>query len=184
MPRFCDTCGARLCGDPFESVAGCLVPRAYVETLRRIHDELCDSAEPADWVRMRNADRALAACEDLNREVLHAADRLRSGDERDLVGLLSRGRAFELLEDLPTREPWVSDLRVAVWQLVSDLERAQVLREYELLERKAKRAAMFGDARKQVKAWQDCVFWLETHGHPRKDELTRQVRDLLAAATT
>jgi hypothetical protein len=129
----------------------------------------------------------LVACEELNREVLDCADRLREGRERDLAGLMTRGRAEELLDALPHDIPGLPDLRCALFTLVSDLERRQQVRECELLEEKAAKLSMFAADRRELrraeKAWQDVIFWLSRHQHPEKDTLlARAQAELLELA--
>ncbi len=177
---FCARCGARVAGDPFDTLSACLVPEAFTRELRHLLNVL-----PDDDARLAEMDDALAACEDLNREILHCAERLQRNDERDWIGLLSRARAHELLERLPLKETWISDLRVAVWTLVSDLERKEHDAVYRRLEEKAARASFVAvDARSRAraeKAWRECLFWLSRNAHPERDELIRQAEAALAA---
>lgn len=168
---YCPSCGVRLAGDPFDTLSACLTPPGFVRELRSTVRVLPDGAE------MREAEDNLIACEELDREILNCADRLRAGDERDIAGLMTRGRATELLDALPLDMPGLSDLRVAVWRLVSDLERwderARLDREWDKLEQKAARHGFAMNHKRAVAAWQDCLFWLSRNQHPEGERLRK-----------
>lgn len=181
LPRFCPACGARLSGFDFDTLPACLVPASYIRRLRETEYEMADAGREGAF---RRAQAHVIACEELNREVLDCADRLREGTERDLAGLMTRGRAEELLDALPRDVPGLPDLRCALFTLVADLEQRQRLREIELLEEKAAKLSMFAADRRGVrraeKAWQDVIFWLSRHSHPERDTLLARAQAELA----
>lgn len=182
LPRFCPACGARLSGLDFDTLPACLVPASYIRRLRETEYEMADAGREGAF---RRAQDHVIACEELNREVLDCGDRLREGTERDLAGLMTRGRAEELLDALPRDVPGLPDLRCALFTLVADLEQRQRLREVELLEDKAAKLSMFAADRRGVrraeKAWQDVIFWLSRHSHPERDTLLARAQAELAA---
>src|SRR5690554_3231728 len=92
---FCGRCGARVQGDPFESVSHCLIPRRKLEELW----EAWQIGEPGN-LRTHQLERAWYAAEDLNRAVLAVSDALRRDDAHDLERALERPEAERLLEDL------------------------------------------------------------------------------------
>ncbi len=112
--NYCSMCGGRLQGDPFESLSACLVSKSIMAELKRTSDNALDGD---DW-----AVEAYYAAEELNRKVMAVADALRKNDRWGLDHLMERGET-ELLLDKLDRLPGISNLRVAVWTLVSDLER-------------------------------------------------------------
>lgn len=112
--NYCSRCGGRLQGDPFESLSDCLVSKSILAELKRTSDSAIDGD---DW-----AVEAYYAAEELNRKVMDVSDALRKNDHWQFDHLMERGET-ELLLDKLDRLPGISDLRVAVWTLVSDLER-------------------------------------------------------------